>query len=115
MTVHVRQQIRDAAAVALTGLTTTGARVYASRVYPMQDANLPGLRIFTPSETSQSIEMGTSRLRERTLTLVIEACVKTNTGYADTADTSENIAYSDRGGRNENRNERKTRKRNGPG
>lgn len=86
MTDHVRKQIRAAAVVALTSLTTTGARVYDSRVYPMQDADLPGLRVFTPEETSEPLEMGTTRARERTLTLGVDACVKANTGYADTAE-----------------------------
>ena len=86
MSTHVRQQLRDAAVTALTGLTTTGARVYGSRAYNMQDAIIPGLRIFTSSESSQSIEMGSTRIRERSLTLAIEICVKANTGYADTAD-----------------------------
>ena len=86
MTTHVRQQIRDAAVSALTNLTTTGTRVYNSRVYPMQDANLPGLRVFTPSESSHVISMGSSRTRERMLLLVVEVCVKANTAYADTAD-----------------------------
>ena len=40
MTTHVRKQIRDAAITALTGLTTTGANVKNSPVYPMQDADL---------------------------------------------------------------------------
>lgn len=86
MTDHVRKQIRAAAATALTGLATTSTRVYDSRVYPMQDENLPGLRVFTPSESSQPLEMGRTRARARNLILVVEACVKANTSYADTAD-----------------------------
>ena len=70
---------------ALTSLTTTSTRVYGSRVYPMQDANLPGLRIFTRDESSRPLEMGATRTRERTLQLIVEACVKSNTGYSDTA------------------------------
>ena len=31
---HVRQQIRERIATDLTGLTTTGSKVYQSRVYP---------------------------------------------------------------------------------
>lgn len=41
-----RQQIREALETQLTGLTTTGARVYTSRVYPLNEDNLPALRIF---------------------------------------------------------------------
>jgi len=84
---HVRQQIRDAAVTALTGLTTTGTRVYDSRVYPMQDANLPGLRVFTNNETVKISSMGISRLLERDLELVVEACVKENSSFDNTLDT----------------------------
>ena len=50
---HVRQQLRERAATTLTGLTTTGSRVYQSRIYPLGAANLPGLLIYTKSEASE--------------------------------------------------------------
>jgi hypothetical protein len=83
---HVRRQIRDAAVTALTGLTTTGTRVYDSRVYPMQDANLPGLRIFTNNETVEISSLGVGRLLDRQLELVVEACVKENDSFDNTVD-----------------------------
>jgi hypothetical protein len=43
---HLRKQIRDNVVTALTGLSTTGSRVYGSRVYPMAAANLPGLCVY---------------------------------------------------------------------
>lgn len=84
---HIRKQIRAAAVTALTGLTTTGSRVYDSRVYPMQDAQLPGLRIDTADEQIAIGSMGVGRLHERSLDLVVQACVKENTTYNDTIDT----------------------------
>jgi hypothetical protein len=45
---HVRETIRTAAAALLTGLATTGARVYSGRdpaTQPLQPAELPGLVI----------------------------------------------------------------------
>ena len=86
MTTHVRKQIRDAAITALTGLTTTGANVKNSPVYPMQDADLPGLRVFTRNESSQHLEMGSTRARERSLELYVEACVKATSASTDTVD-----------------------------
>ena len=83
---HVRRQIRVAAVAALTGLSTTGARVYASRVYPLQDADLPALRIYTQEEAVQLASLGVSRRRERTLDLVVEACAKAVSGLDDTLD-----------------------------
>jgi hypothetical protein len=84
---HIRKQIRAAAVTALTGLTTTSTRVYNSRVYPLQDAQLPGLRIDTADEQVQISSMGVGRLQERTLDLVVQACVKENTTYNATIDT----------------------------
>ena len=69
---HVRMQIRNQAVTQLTGLTTTAARVFDSRVYPLEDANLPALLIYTKSETSEPIEIGTNRTSERLLSLNIE-------------------------------------------
>jgi len=48
---HVRKQIRDAIVTATTGLTTTGSNVFRSRIYPLEQTKLPGLCIFTRSET----------------------------------------------------------------
>lgn len=84
---HVRKQIRAAAVTALTGLATTGSSVFASRVYPLQDADLPALRISNPEESIESESMGgAGRYLTRNLTLVVEACVKQVSGYEDTVD-----------------------------
>ncbi len=85
---HLRKQIRAAAKTALTGLTSTGARVYASRVHPLQDADLGAgaLRLYTRDEEVEISSMGVGRLRERRLSLVVEACVKAVSGYDDTID-----------------------------
>lgn len=85
-TTHVRKQIRAAAVTAVSSLTTTAGRVKDSPVYAMQDGDIPGLRVYTQEESSESIEGGSTRTRERHLTLVVEACVKQNSAYADTVD-----------------------------
>lgn len=86
MSDHVRKQIRVAAVSALTGLTTTGSRIKTSPVNPLQDSDLPGLRVFTPGESTEIASLGSTRKRARTLMLVVEACVKATSGYADTVD-----------------------------
>ena len=86
MSDHLRAQIRAAAVSALTGLTTSGARVKDSPVHPLQESDLPGLRIFTQAESAEITTMGATRKRARTLTLVVEACVKAATGYATSVD-----------------------------
>ena len=48
---HAREQIRGAIVTALTGLTTTGSRVYASRALPLTAADLPALCVYTRTDT----------------------------------------------------------------
>ena len=84
---HVRQQLRERAATTLTGLSTTGSKVYQSRVYPLGNSNLPGLLIYTKSEDSETVTMSGARTLLRNLSLVIEGYVKAVSNYDDTVDT----------------------------
>jgi len=84
---HLRQQIREQVGTTLTGLTTTGSRVYQSRVYPLSANLSPSLLIYTKSEESQPIVIGSSRTMERILSLNIEAYVKATANSDDTIDT----------------------------
>lgn len=47
---HFRRQLREATATAVTGLTTTGTRVYQSRLYPLQTTDLPCLVVTTDGD-----------------------------------------------------------------
>lgn len=78
---HARKAIRERVTTVLTGLTTTGARVYQSRVYPMREAQLPGLLIFTESETMELASLTPPRTQQRTLNLVVEAYVRGVSNY----------------------------------
>ena len=82
---HMRQQIREAAAALVTGLATTGARVYQSRVYPLRDSDLPCLLVTTDDEdiSNSSID---SMLLERTLQLRVRACQKLTANLDDSLD-----------------------------
>jgi hypothetical protein len=90
---HPRQEIRAAAVAAVTGLTTTGSNVYTSQVYPMEDSNLPALRVYTRSdargaEGREYVTVGAGwGGYARSVELVIEAVVKTTTTYDNTLDT----------------------------
>ena len=84
---HVRQQIRERVGTVLTGLTTTGSNVYQSRVYPLSASNLPGLLIYTLSETSEPDVMGVQQGVERLLTLAVEGYAKATGNLDDTLDT----------------------------
>jgi len=69
---HARQQIRDAVAAALAGLTTTGANVYVNRAHMIEDAKLPCLSIHVRSDSVNRISE-TLIEQARTVELVVEA------------------------------------------
>lgn len=83
---HIRQQIRERVATTLTGLTTTGSRVYQSRVYPMTETNMPGILIYSTSEDSEIDVMGSTGTLNRLLNLTVEGYVKSTTEFDDKID-----------------------------
>lgn len=84
---HVRKQIRDALVTAVTGLTTTGSRVYRSRVYPLESGKLPGLCVYTKPEKVINSTITRPRTQMRQLEASIEAYLMTNTNFDNTLDT----------------------------
>lgn len=84
---HIRKLIRDNIASTLTGLTTTGANVFQTRVYPISSGSLPGIAIYTKSETSDFITMTRPRIVSRVLTVSIEAYIQGASGYDNLLDT----------------------------
>jgi hypothetical protein len=83
---HVRKQIRDAYATALTGLTTTGANVFKGRYYQLQNAKLPALLIYTSSEAAEINVMGSSRGSDRLISVTVEGYAKSSGVVEDTLD-----------------------------
>lgn len=83
---HLRKQIRIAAAAQLTGLTTTGTKVFVDRARQLQPSDLPALKIYLGDEKIDMKEPMRPRLRERQLELIVEAVVAANSGYDDTMD-----------------------------
>ena len=83
---HVRQTIREAVVDILTGLDTTGQNVFATRIAPVAEAQLPALCIYTLSETSEVHSMGTGRALYRELSLIVEGVAKVNETLDDTLD-----------------------------
>ncbi|HSG59824.1 MAG TPA: hypothetical protein VLA24_00165 [Pseudomonadales bacterium] len=70
---HVRKQIRDAIVTAVTGLSTTGSRVYKTRLYPLEQGKLPGICVYTKAEESTPITITKPRTIERTLEVMLES------------------------------------------
>jgi len=52
---HARKQIRDAVVVLLADLQTTGRNVYPSRIYSLDESELPSLSVFTIDEGSDEV------------------------------------------------------------
>lgn len=81
---HARQTIREAAASKVTGLTTTGANVFQSRMVPQSTA-LPCLLVMTDAE---EIAPGAfERQLERRLTLTVVGVAKAGATLDDNLDT----------------------------
>ena len=84
---HVRQQIREYFETQLAGLTTTGANVYASRVYPLGGAKLPALLIYTQSESLEETAFSSKRVQTRELQVIVEGYIKAVANFDDSLDT----------------------------
>lgn len=83
---HLRQQIRDAAVTALTGLTTTGSNVFATRFYPQETSNLPCLLVYTLSEESAPESTGATGTMARSLLLAIDGVARAVASLDETLD-----------------------------
>jgi len=80
---HARQTIREAAATLLTGLTSTGSRVFQSRIVPQ--TTLPCLLVMTDAE---EIAPGAfEKQLDRRLTLTVVGVAKAGSTLDDNLDT----------------------------
>ena len=85
---HVRQQIRDKFVELVAGLSTTGSRVFKSRLYPLHDDNLPGLCVSTgPEENAREEEDAAETVQRRSLEVLVDARAKVTSGLDDVLDT----------------------------
>ena len=78
---HARTLIRNAAAARLTGLVTTGTRVFKSRSLPIDPAKLAGpvLLVYCNGEPEIiPLTMSSEPLQQRTLMLVVRGINKAN-------------------------------------
>lgn len=80
---HRAEQIVARTVVTVTGLTTTGMRVYRGRVYPLQTANLPGLCVFQGQDRPQS-DTSSYNFIDSDLTVYIDIYVKSAASQVDT-------------------------------
>lgn len=83
---HVRTGIRVALLAVLTGLTTTGARVFASRMHPQGDAALPCLLVITNDEPSIEEGLSNPPTLERMLDVSLRGVAKASASLDATLD-----------------------------
>ena len=83
---HVRKQIRDRIASTLTSsVSLVSSRVFASRVYPLTQAKLPAITVYTGSEVSNRLNMGVSDLN-RSLSVEVDIYVRATNTFDDDVD-----------------------------
>ncbi len=83
---HLHKQIRSAVVTKLTGLTTSGSRVYANRLQPLPDAMSPTLLVTLDEETATQATFHTNPIYERDLRLSVSAIYKATSALDDTLD-----------------------------
>ena len=84
---HVRQQIRERIAANVTGLTTTGSNVFASRVYNISTSELPALLVYAISESSERDSFLSSNGLERVVDILVEGYATTSANLDSVLDT----------------------------
>lgn len=83
---HLRRQIREAVAAAVTGLTTTSTRVFQSRVYPLEASDLPALLVVAEVERTQAVTIHAPRGLQRTLAVDVIGIARATADLDDTLD-----------------------------
>lgn len=84
---HVRTQIRKAAAIALTGLATTGDNVFTNRRRPVGDDKLPCLLVYCGDEPRiEGVTTGNPKRLQRENKLIVKGVVKSSDTLDDTLD-----------------------------
>lgn len=86
---HIRKQIRNKIIATVTGLATTGDRVYSGYPYPAEET--PCLFVYTPTESIELDDYGNDREQERRINVVIEAHCKSAAIHDEFDDISEEI------------------------
>lgn len=82
---HPRQVVRDAFALAVTGLALTGSRVHKARRYPLTE--LPALKIFTPrDERADDVLEDNALPSMRLVDVICEACAQQTGEVEDIVD-----------------------------
>jgi hypothetical protein len=85
MALHLRDQIMDALATLLAGLTTTGHRVFVDRdldAEPLQASELPAISLMQADDSTEPLTLAFPRTMDAVLDVDVVAHVKAATGTA---------------------------------
>lgn len=83
---HLRRQLREAVAAAVTGLTTTSTRVYQARTVDVAGAQLPCLLVYVDSEEIGVESIHAPALQRRSMTVNVVGLAKAASDLDDTLD-----------------------------
>jgi hypothetical protein len=83
---HVNTQLRDAVVAALTGLATTGSRVFRSRPDPQRNAALPCLHVYTPGEQVSPESLDVPDIQRRDVEVRVEGLAAATADLDDLLD-----------------------------
>ena len=86
MSTHLRTQIRNAAVAALTGLATTGARVFANRLRVLTAAELPCLLVTIDRESVEYMTLTPAPHTERQMVLMVRGVAQAAANLDDRLD-----------------------------
>lgn len=82
---HRAEDITTTLVSLLTGLATTGARIYRDRVYELSEAQLPALLVYVQADSPrQPSALAAPGLLDCDLQIVVEAVVKSSAAQVDT-------------------------------
>lgn len=83
---HLRQLIRQNIISTLSGNTSAGSNVFSTRYYPIEQAKLPAISVFTMSEGTDYATINYPRRQIRTLDVAVELFVSATSTIDDTLD-----------------------------
>lgn len=86
---HVKRQIRERAGVTLTGLSLTGSNVFESRLYALNNSDLPCIIISTDGSEIETVSTGSGvggDVQRRVIELVVVIKAKETTDLDDVLD-----------------------------
>lgn len=82
---HARQLIREAVELAVTGLATTSTRVFPSKVYNLQESQLPALQVISAAESIE-LDEGTLDAPARLFDVVVKGTAQATSNVDNTLD-----------------------------